>query len=156
MIASLRSWVAVALSIDIGVHAALTQQHVGVEPATAVLFAAATLAPLVCLVLFLRRHWIALPVAAGVLAGTAILYVISRLVTLPIVGVEPFDLLGIVTSASETIGAIAAVASLSERRPSRAPIVVCALIATYAFLLGFALPSAHNAHHHDHHHAHPA
>lgn len=146
--------VASSLCISSGVHMALAAMHgMGASGAA---FLAAGLASLAALALVRAGAKGGVLLASFTLAAPAVIYLVSRMVELPIVGRGHLEVLGVVTLLVEISGLVAAV-QLRRARPGRAPIAICALIVAFSFLTAFALSTPHapggTVHGHDHPHA---
>lgn len=102
-----------------GVHAALVPDHVRESLPLGVAIAVAAVAPaLVALALRRPTHGNRVPLAAiAVLLGIATAYVLSRTTGVPwlITTPEAFDPVGVVTTAAEVLGAVAAALLIRPR-----------------------------------------
>jgi hypothetical protein len=110
MSARLRDLVTVALAMSAGVHAALAPEHWRERPLLGIGFVAAA-ATLGVAVVWLQTapSRLAAALAAAVLAGLSVLYLVSRTRGLPVTGREEWDAVGVATQALQVVGiAIAA------------------------------------------------
>jgi hypothetical protein len=110
MSARLRDLVTVALAMSAGVHAALAPEHWRERPLLGIGFVAAA-ATLGVAVVWLQTapSRLAAALAAAVLAGLSVLYLVSRTRGLPVTGREEWDVVGVATQALQVVGiAIAA------------------------------------------------
>lgn len=115
-----RDALVVACAVSAGIHAALTPEHLGEEPAAGIgfLVSSVVLAALV-VALTLRPAGRVVVVAAGaVLAGLLVAYAFAVTTGVPVLhpDAEPADGLGLATKAVELVGLLAAVRLASPAR----------------------------------------
>lgn len=150
--------VTTALCVSAGVHAALATVHA--EPsagAATALFALAALATALAIVTMVVSTRLGAYATIAILVPVSAAYTLSRMIELPIVGQQPFDVLGVVTTGVQVAGAIAAASLLRTRATPivRPPIAICTLIVVYSFLVSFAMPTGHHqTSHHSPGHSH--
>lgn len=110
---------ALACAVSAGVHGALMGPHLEESEAMAVAFVVATVALALAAVgeAMAPTPWLSVATAA-LLAGTAAAYLLARTTGIPVLTThpEPFDALGVATSALELVGAVLALVHLNPRR----------------------------------------
>lgn len=110
---------AIVCAVSAGVHGALIGPHLEESGAMAVAFLVATAALGIAAALEALAPTPGISVAAAVLlAGTAAAYLLARTTGIPVLTThpEPFDALGVATSALELVGALLALVYLNPRR----------------------------------------
>ncbi|ABL84136.1 hypothetical protein Noca_4641 [Nocardioides sp. JS614] len=117
--APLADLTALVCAVSAGVHGALVGPHLEESEAMAAAFVVCTVALAVAAVgeALAPTPWVSVTTAT-VLAGTAAAYLLARTTGIPVLSThpEPFDALGLVTSALEVVGAVLAVLHLNPRR----------------------------------------